>query len=583
MAPKSMDGIKKAPSKKAVDDSGEWVSLQDQPTIPKKKKTTTKTTRTRTRTVTEKQALAELEGELSITSDNEPVLTEVADEIDNTEEEIDMTPVEKPAKKSKKCKGLCIFSRVVAVISAIIAGVFIYRLATTNVLPPKYFYPALAGLILLPLIYLIFAFKKRTHKITLIILDFLAIVISAVVVYAIISINTVFGFLKSNIEETKQYAIFDVIVNKEASFNSLADLHDKRLMTAVELQKDVSDDKLEETVKEKISGVSLKFEEDIDKVMNSIISDKGAAIIVNSGTYGAYVENTPEYEGKVRILESIEIEIEGGKIEAKKHDLTNSPFVMYISGIDTRTGKMPTRSLSDVNITAVVNPKSKNVLLVSIPRDSYVQLHGTTGLKDKLTHAGSKGGVALSMATLQDLYGVEYDRYIRVNFNFVQKLVDAIDGITINSDVNYPFTTLHEKCVIKPGLNNINGSCAIGFARERYAYKEGDRHRGENQLQVIEKVFDKATSGSTILTRYSQILDSLNGTFDTNLSMDDITSLVRMQLDDMAKWTVKSISITGKGAKQPTYSYPSQQLYTMNIDEESLQDAIKKMNAVLAE
>ncbi len=582
MAPKSMDGIKKAPSKKAVDDSGEWVSLQDQPTTTKKKKTT-KTTRTRTRTVTEKQALAELEGELSITSDSEPVLPEVADEIDNTEEEIDMTPVEKPTKKSKKCKGLRIFSRVVAVISAIIAGVFIYRLATTNVLPPKYFYPALAGLILLPLIYLFFAFKKRTHKITLIILDFLAIVISAVAVYAIISINTVFGFLKSNIEETKQYAIYNVIVNKGATYNSLEDLHDKRFTTAVELQKDVSDDKLEETVKEKISGASLKFEEDIDKVMGSVLEDKTAAIIVNSGTYGAYVENTPEYEGKVRILESIEIEIEGGKIEAKKHDLTNSPFVMYISGIDTRTGKMPTRSLSDVNITAVVNPKSKNVLLVSIPRDSYVQLHGTTGLKDKLTHAGSKGGVALSMATLQDLYGIEYDRYIRVNFNFVKKLVDAIDGITINSDVNYPFTTLHEKCYIKPGLNNINGSCAIGFARERYAYEEGDRHRGENQLQVIEKVFDKATSGSTILTRYSQILDSLNGTFDTNLSMDDITSLVRMQLDDMAKWTVKSISVTGKGAKQATYSYPNQQLYTMNIDEQSLQDAIKKMNAVLAE
>ena len=583
MAPKSMDGIKKSPSKKAVDDSGEWVSLQDQPTTPRKKKTTTKTTRTRTRTVTEKQALAELEGELSITSDNEPVLPEVADEIDNTEEEIDMTPVEKPAKKSKKCKGLRIFSRVVAVISAIIAGVFIYRLATTNVLPPKYFYPALAGLILLPLVYLFFAFKKRTHKITLIILDFLAIVISAVAVYAIISINTVFNFLKNNIEETKQYAIYNVIVNKGATYNSLEDLHDKRFTTAVELQKDVSDDKLEETVKEKISGASLKFEEDIDKVMGSVLEDKTAAIIVNSGTYGAYIENMPEYEGKVRILDSIEIEIEGGKIEAKKHDLTNSPFVMYISGIDTRTGLMPTRSLSDVNITAVVNPKTKNVLLVSIPRDSYVQLHGTTGLKDKLTHAGSKGGVALSMATLQDLYGIEYDRYIRVNFNFVKKLVDAIDGITINSDVNYPFTTLHEKCYIKPGLNNINGSCAIGFARERYAYKEGDRHRGENQLQVIEKVFDKATSGSTILTRYSQILDSLNGTFDTNLSMDDITSLVRMQLDDMAKWTVKSISITGKGAKQATYSYPSQQLYTMNIDEQSLQDAIKKMNAVLAE
>ena len=496
--------------------------------------------------------------------------------------EIEEKAFKKPMLKDKKKAELHMVSIVFAALATIINVVFLYRMLSAQVLPAKYAYPLLAVVVIMTLFYIFKALRKKTHKAVLVVLNILAVIISAALLFATVKINEVFSFLSKNMDN-KQYAVYDVIVSKSSPMNSIDDAKNKEIITYNELVKDVSDDKLKSTVSEKIPGSSLKFLDEIEDVFGSIVNNNEKVVIVNDGTYSAYIENMPEYAGKVKIIGTIELENEEKIVEATKGDITNTPFVIYISGIDTRTGTMPTRSLSDVNITAVINPNTKHVQLISIPRDSYVQLHGTSGLKDKLTHAGSKGGVKLSQATLEDLYGIKYDRYIRVNFNFVKKLVDAVGGITINSDVDYTFTTKHENCTIKPGLNNINGKCAIGFSRERYAYKNGDRHRGENQLQVIEKVFAKATNGSTILSKYSQILESLNGTFDSNIAMEDITSLVRMQLDDMAKWKIESFSVTGKGAMSETYSYPRQKLYVMHIDAASLETAKKKIQSVLAE
>lgn len=472
-------------------------------------------------------------------------------------------------------------SKFLACFATAVNGAFLYRLLETNILPAKYAYPIVALIILVSFFYLFKAFRKKTKTVTLIILDLLAIILSAGLLFTTAKIHQVFDFLKNNIEN-KQYAVYDVIVNKDAPYENFEAIKNQELVTYRELIKDVSDEKLKEEVSKTISGATLKFYSELDSVFNYATENNENVIIINDGTYGSYIENMPEYAGKVKILGQIKIEMEEKAVEATKSDLTNTPFILYISGIDTRTGAMPSRSLSDVNIIAVINPNSKHVQLVSIPRDAYVMLHGSDGLPDKLTHAGSRGGVALSQATLEDLYGIKIDRYVRVNFVFVEKLVDAVGGITIYSDVD-TFTTAHEKCVIHPGNNDLNGKCAIGFSRERYAYADGDRHRGRNQLQVIEKLFDKATSGSTILAKYSEILNSLNGTFDSNMSMDDITSLARMQLDNMAKWKIEDFSITGSGAMLPTNSYPNQNLYVMNIDQASLETAKQKIQAVLSE
>ena len=165
----------------------------------------------------------------------------------------------------------------------------------------------------------------------------------------------------------------------------------------------------------------------------------------------------------------------------------------------------------------------------------------------------------------------------------VTGLVNAIGGITVNSDVDYSFKCYtNPNCTINPGLNNLDGDCALAFARERMAYSSGDRHRGENQEQVIEKVFDKITSSATLISKYSDILRALSGSFETSLTTSDITSLVNMQLDDMAKWTIESYNLNGTTSGAYTYSYPNQTLSVMFPDAATIETAKAKIQAVLS-
>ena len=251
-------------------------------------------------------------------------------------------------------------------------------------------------------------------------------------------------------------------------------------------------------------------------------------------------------------------------------------------GIDTRSNKLPARSLSDVNMLLVVNPEKHEIFMLNTPRDYFVEINGTNGQKDKLTHAGLIGGYKTSMATIQDIYDIDIKYYARVNFNAVVKLVDAIGGITINSDVDYKFTCHTDRsCIIKPGNTNVKGKCALAFARERYTYKDGDRHRGANQQQVLSKVIEKVTSSDTLLNKSSDLLKALSGTFETNISTDEITSLVKMQLSDMRGWSISTYGVNGSNSYSKTYLYPNNELYVMIPDEKTIEEAKQKLNNAL--
>ena len=232
----------------------------------------------------------------------------------------------------------------------------------------------------------------------------------------------------------------------------------------------------------------------------------------------------------------------------------------------------------------VVNPQTRKILMVNVPRDYYVQIHGTSGLKDKLTHAGMRGGVKLSKATMEDLLGYKADYYARVNFNAVIKLVDAIGGITINSDVNYTFSCWTDRgCVFKPGNNKVKGRCALAFARERHAYTSGDRHRGENQQQVIQLVVNKLTSSKSLIMNYEKILNALSGSFESNLSTDNITSLVQFQINDMRGWKFETSNLNGSTGMEPCYSFPRGKLSVMYQNQKTIDAAKKKIKEVLEE
>jgi len=250
------------------------------------------------------------------------------------------------------------------------------------------------------------------------------------------------------------------------------------------------------------------------------------------------------------------------------------PYVIYISGIDTY-GDIATTSRSDVNILAVVNPANKKVLLVTTPRDYYVQLHGTTGAKDKLTHAGIYG-VEKSKQTLEDLYGTQVDYTVRINFDSLLKLIDTVGGITVTSDQNFSaggYTFVQ-------GPNKLNAKQALVFARERHSFAEGDRQRGKNQERVIEALITKLSQPQMAL-KLPAILQATNGSFQTNASRDEINAIIKQQIASAGSWSSESISVDGTGSSAPTYSMGSQLLYVMIPDYATVEAAKVKMNSYL--
>ena len=266
---------------------------------------------------------------------------------------------------------------------------------------------------------------------------------------------------------------------------------------------------------------------------------------------------------------------------AEANKITKEPFVVYLSGVDNR-GELTENARSDVNILAVVNPVTKQAALINTPRDYYVDLAGTES-KDKLTHAGLYG-VETSMATLGNLYGVDVDHYIRINFAGFISIIDAIGGVDVYAD--QAFTSVgspgyYDPTTFAEGWNHLDGKSALAFARERHAFKTGDIQRGINQMKVIDAMANKLKS-PTLLMSFSKLMDAAADCFVTSFSQEQISALVRMQLGDLASWDIQSYTVTGSGAKSSKcYSAKGQSLYVMKPDENSVNEAKALIAAVL--
>ena len=233
---------------------------------------------------------------------------------------------------------------------------------------------------------------------------------------------------------------------------------------------------------------------------------------------------------------------------------------MYLSGIDTYGG-ISAVSRSDVNILAVVNTETKNILLLSTPRDYYIGYSATGGAKDKLTHAGIYG-IDASIDALEQLYGIDVNYYLRVNFTGFTQIIDALGGVDVNSD--YEFTARGTQ--IHQGSNHLTGEQALSFARERYSFVDGDFQRGRNQMEVVRAVIQKAAS-SSLLANYMDVMNAVAGSFETNMPQEEISRLVKMQLSDMASWNITSYTTVGQVSSAETYSMPGVMLSVVLPDE----------------
>lgn len=377
--------------------------------------------------------------------------------------------------------------------------------------------------------------------------------------------------------ENKEYS---VVVMEKSEIKSLAGINGKSVGF---LETDEKAGAAEEYLQEKVK-FEADFYEDVDILVKVLNNEIVNAIVIETDRMEMLKEDALGSVKDTRVIYTFEIELTSENVEISNKQVTKEPFVLYISGTDSRHGVKAT-ARSDVNILAVVNPAKGKILLVSIPRDTYVQLHGTTGIKDKLTHAGVYG-IDMSRDTIEDFLGVNIDYTTKVSFDTVIKIVDELGGIEIDSDqaMSLGAEGKNKTCNYVVGKQWVDGDCALRFARERKSYKTGDRHRGENQQQVITAIINKLSSSRNLVLRLPEILNIAADSFETSLTRDDISSFIRMQLNDGTNWEVESIAVDGTGSMQGTYSMGvNRPLYVMIASPDSVENATAKIKEYLTD
>ena len=268
--------------------------------------------------------------------------------------------------------------------------------------------------------------------------------------------------------------------------------------------------------------------------------------------------NHEGFDEETRIVKTYEFDKKAKSVTTAVTDVTEKPFNVYVTGIDTY-GSVSTVSRSDVNLIVTVNPKTKQILKTSIPRDCEIELH-KNGKMDKLTHTGIYG-VEETISTIEDFLDLDVNYYARPNFSGITNIIDALGGVTVDSD--YEFTTRHGNYHIVKGENELDGDKGLCFVRERYNLPSGDYDRGRNQQKLLKAMLNKAMSPK-IITNFQRILTAIEGCFETNMSSDEIKSLINMQLDDNAEWDVFNVQLDGKGyMTDQTYSMHGTSIYVM--------------------
>ena len=454
---------------------------------------------------------------------------------------------------------LRIFISALALISLLPAG---YALVTAGYLPVRYLWIALPLYTAIVLAASIVMMRAKHHRRSIAFASATVLLLATVINIGVyMAMRQTTSFMSGIQQASVSYVEYSVIAKKHSGTS----LDSAATCGVIETEKRYSD--VIKALATKTDATPSNYK-NLTSMFESLVTNQDIQIAaLRSASLSLVKDNNPDFYQSIEVIGTFMVKEQHSA--APTADVAK-PFAIYISGIDTY-GDIGSASRSDVNILAAVNPDRRSILLVNTPRDYYVQLHGTTGIRDKLTHAGVYG-IDMSRQTIQDLYGVEVPYYIRLNFSSLIKIVDTIGPISVYSD--YDFKSY------KKGYNTLNSTQALEFSRERYSFEAGDRERGRNQQRVIEAIIAKLSEPSNIV-HYNSLLGTLQGSVQTNISEASLTTLANKQLDDMKRWQVTSIDVDGTGATSPTYSMGSMPLYVMIPSQQTVDTAKQQITDTL--
>lgn len=470
----------------------------------------------------------------------------------------------------------------ISIVTGILTALFIYELYKLSLLPAAILAGIIITVLLMWILSAICLIKEDLHLAWRIVGGLLAVCLALASAGGMYYANTGNKALEELSDQEGKSIVAIYVLNNHV-IEDVKDLEGRKIGVLKTMSAQGTDVCLEELKKARVN----KTKEEFDSSYPMTQALKGQAIdgmILDQGYLDTLLEMPGMENLDEEIVPVVQYYYDAPKTNtAETVDTAMEPFTVYISGIDTRENKLLRNSRSDVNLLATVNPESHEILLVSIPRDYYVEtvcepdMGCMNGAMDKLTHTGLHGPETTEM-TLEKLFDVSINYNVRVNFSSLVNVVDELGEITIYNPNT--FTSLHGNYYFKEGDVTLNGNQALGFVRERYSFADGDRERGRNQMRVMTAIINKMMSPK-ILTNFTGIMNSLSSSFETNMSEKDIKALVQAQIGDPAKWTIYSYSVTGSGGTDFAAEL-GDNAYVMYPDQTTVDNAKADIKAVLS-
>ena len=484
---------------------------------------------------------------------------------------------EKPVKKSRP---LLSFFQLLAALSSLTMLYFLYQ---AQILPIHLF-----GLIAIFYFLLVALLVIISRKINLlVILIILDILLNLALTFVFYKYNDYFSQIGKNETYYEKYSLVtlkDSNLAKSTSENitPLGILTSDPYFETVKQYLTTADNNRPELLRKSLEETNIKTYDNLLTLTTALttpktVNDKLQTIFLGHTYLDALKDNNESIYNQLQILADVEIKVTPKHVETTTHASLDTPFIIYLSGIDNRDHTLPFAARSDVNLIMVVNPAKHKILLLNTPRDFYVPL-AMNGKLDKLTHAGLYG-VNESIHTLENFYGIKFNYYARINFDATSTIIDQLGGVDVH--IPYIVNTYHGHRHYEPGNHHLNGDEALDFARERVSisWAGGDRERGRNQEKIITALLQKLQQDKTNLTKLDQIFNSIAKNIQTNFTPDDLKYLVQKQLSNFSNWQIESIDVDGKADITSTYTYPEPKHFVWH----PYQDTVNKAKAKLQE
>lgn len=483
-------------------------------------------------------------------------------------------------EQSKLSKVLSILLSVVLVVSSFY---LLYQVIRLNVLPSKFLFPLTIGVVVLDAIFillLVYFSKNVVSKIICIVLTLFICVASCFGGYYISKTQNVLSSITNVAKHAKNTV--SVIVKESSSIKNKSQLNGVSV-GGLRLNEQGSKKALKELSNEGIVLNQTEYDS-MTALLEAFYNGEVDSIIINESSRSQILdmEAYSNFDSNTRVVYQTSYKVKNNDSATSVSDITSKPFNVLISGSDTRGG-FDENGRSDVIMIATVNPKTHTILLTSVPRDFYVTTACDAGdgcmqgALDKITHTGIHG-TNTTKRTVEQLLGIEINYTFKVGFDTVTKLVDTLGGVDVYVEPGY---AVHNEYInVKEGVNHLYGEEALEYARERYAYAEGDRQRTKNQQQVLMGIVKEATKPS-VITNYAAIMDTMANTFSTTMSNEEITDLIKYQLNNNPTWKMEQYMVDGTGDTLMCAEL-GDAASVMVPDQSTVKMAKDKINAVLA-